>query len=358
MSNHSPARRWWRALAASTLGVAMVLPVGCGFNPAEVPVPGASVSGDTYELHIQFASALNLPTQAKVVANGAKIGNLKSVAVVDPSEAGPGRIDAVVEISSSVRLPRTTTVQLRQNTILGDIFIGLITPVGDTGATIPPGGVIPLTQTKPALQVEDLLVGMSTFITGGAVHQIQEIINQANAVLPQDKSETARIFDRMGSNIEDISANLDVMDGALAAFQKDLNAVLDNPDELGALLSERGAVDIPADVQALVNTLGIVGSLGTIGEALVWLRPFLDASEAAAKAFVPLMLGDNPLDLTAPHNLSKLVALLRDKVIPYVANGPKLNITGVNVAGPAAPVSNDEQVDAMVRALRMIGVVR
>ncbi|MBL1079406.1 MCE family protein [Nocardia sp. 2] len=352
MTRNSPARR---ALAGTALCVAALLPAGCGFNPATVPMPGAAVSGDTYDVHIQFASALNLPAQAKVMANGAKIGSLRSVTVIDPSAASPGRIDAVVAISSSVRIPRSSTAQLRQNTILGDIFIGLVTPVGDTGETIAPGGTIPLEQTKPALQVEDLLVGMSTFVGGGALHQVQEIINQANAALPQDKSETARIFDRMGANVEDLSGNLDVLDAALAAFQKDLRAVQDNPRELDALLSERGAVDIPADVAALVNTLGIVGSLGAIAESLSWLTPLLSAGDAAARAFVPLMLGDNPLDLSAPSNLNRLVALLRDKVVPYVEKGPKLTITG---ADTVSPVSTEEQVNAMVRALRMIGVVR
>lgn len=323
-----------------------LLPTACGFNPASVPIPGATVSGPTYEIHIEFANALNLPAQAKVVANGAKIGSLSSIRVIDPSESGPGRIDAVVEISRDVKLPTSTTAQLRQNTILGDIFIGLTTPAGDSGTTLSPGGTIPIEQTKPALQVEDLLSGLSTFVGGGAPHQIQEIINQTNAVLPAEKADTARIADRLGTNIEDVAANLDVVDRFLDAFERDLDAVLENPRELAALLSERGAQDIPADVQALVNTLGIVGSLGGIGHSLDWLSDLLKASDAAAKAFMPLLLAGNPLDLTAPSNLNRLVELLRNKIIPFVERGPKVNITA------------DEQIDGIVHALRMIGLVR
>ena len=32
---------------------------GCGFDPAEVPVPGSTVSGSTYRVQIEFSSALN-----------------------------------------------------------------------------------------------------------------------------------------------------------------------------------------------------------------------------------------------------------------------------------------------------------
>ncbi|MFE3189812.1 MlaD family protein [Nocardia sp. NPDC059240] len=343
-------------VVCTTVAVAVGLCSSCAIDPAAFPVPGASVPGPTYPVHIQFATALNLPAQAKVVANGARIGSLRSVQVIDPSAEGPGRIDAIVDIENSVRLPATTTAQLRQDTILGDVFIGLTTPPGDAAAPIPAGGTIPLGQTKPALQVEDLLVGLSSFVGGGALHQMQEIIDQANAVLPPDTHDTARIFNRIGTDVEDLSGHLDVLDRFLDAFQADLDAVRDNPRELNALLSERGAHDIPADVQALVNTLGIVGSLGDIGQSLVGFAPLLRAGDAAATAFVPMLLAHNPLDLTAPSNLERLVALLRDKVIPFVQYGAKVDVTGVTVGDD--PTSTDDRIDAIVRALRMIGVVR
>ncbi|MEC3919350.1 MlaD family protein [Nocardia sp. CDC160] len=333
----------------------VIMPAGCAIDPSSVPVPGASVPGPTYDVHIEFANALNLPAQAKVVANGAKIGRLRSVRVIDPSAAGPGRIDAVVEIESSVRLPAATTAQLRQDTILGDVFIGLTTPPGDVAQPIPAGGRIPITQTKPALQVEDLLVGLSTFVGGGALHQIQEIINQTNAVLPADTRDTTRIFGQISTDVRDVSDRLDVLDKFLDAFQTDMDAVLGNPRELAELLSEQGAHDIPADVQALVTTLGIVGSLGDIGQSLVPLAPLLRAGDAAAKAFVPMLFAHNPLDLSAPSNLNRLVALLRDKVIPFAQN-PRVNITSVTVGDD--PAATDADIDAILRILRMIGVVR
>ncbi|QIS23379.1 MlaD family protein [Nocardia terpenica] len=331
---------------------------GCTLDPAKIPVPGASPSGPTYRVHIEFANASNLPAQAKVVANGAKVGSLRSVTVVDPSPSAPGHVDAEVEISSATRLPVGTTAQLRQNTILGDIFIELTTApaaVG-AGALIPPGGTVPLSQTKPPLQVEDLLAGLSVFVGGGALHRLQSIIDQTNAALPEQTGETARIFDTLGGDVTDLSAHQDSLDRFLAAFQTDLSAVSDNRNEVDALLSARGAVDIPADVHSLVLTLGIIGSLGVIGHTEAWLAPLLQAGDAAAKAFVPLLLGDNPLDLGAPSNLERLVAWLRDTVIPFAQHGPQVNITGVTVTD--SPISADDQVERIVRALRMIGLVR
>ncbi|WP_306363484.1 MlaD family protein [Nocardia sp. CC227C] len=353
---NTPSPRWRRAVVALVCAVVTALSGACGFDPAEVPVPGAAVAGPTYEIHIEFANALNLPAQAKVIANGAKIGSLRSVGVVDPSAAGPGRIDAVVEISSAVRLPMRTTAQLRQNTLLGDVYIGLSTPPGETGATIPPGGTIPLERTQPALQVEDLLAALSTFVGGGTPQRIQDIVEQANAVLPAAPEETARIADRLGTDVRDIAGDLDAVDRFLDGFERNLEAVLANPRELGTLLSERGSRELPADVRSLVYTLGILSSLGVIGQSLLWTAPLLRAGDAAAKAFVPLLLGGNPLDLSAPSNLNRLVALLRDKIIPFVERGPTVNVTGIQVEG--APLPAEERIDGIVRALRMIGMVR
>ncbi|MEU8899279.1 MlaD family protein [Nocardia sp. NPDC048505] len=349
-------KRFARAGLALAATAALLLP-GCGFDPAQVPVPGATVSGPTYQVRIELANALNLPSQAKVVANGAQVGSLREVRVLDPTPQRPGRVEAVVEISAAVRLPVHTTVRLRQNTVLGDVFIGLSTPAAGFDELIPPGGTIPLDRTEPALQIEDLLAGMSTFVGGGAVQQVQDMIVRLNRVLPDRPADTARIFDVLGRDVTDVAGNLGSVDRFLDAIERDLDAVLGNPRELSELLSARGAVEIPAGAKSLVLTLGVIGALGIIGHAVEWLGPLLSAGEAAAKALVPLLFTNRPLDLTAPSNLNRLVALLRDTLIPFVQHGPKVTIGRVDFDG-APPVATDEQVTAIINALKMIGVVR
>lgn len=65
------------------------------------------------------------------------------------------------------------------------------------------------------------------------------------------------------------------------------------------------------------------------------------------------------MDLNAPSNLNALVALLRDKIIPFAGHGPKVNIVGATVSDTNAPaVSDDDQVQRILQTLRMIGAVR
>ncbi|MFI6213402.1 MlaD family protein [Nocardia brasiliensis] len=341
-------RRLVAVLAASTVTAAS----GCALDPARIPVPGASVAGPTYPLRIQFANALNLPAQAKVIANGAKIGSLRSVHIVDPTSDAPGYVEATVDITETARLPETTIAQLRQTTILGDIYIGLTTP--ESGAPLPADGVIPLAQTKPPLQIEDLLLGLSSFVGGGSLQQIMQIVDQTNAALPEHPADTARIFSTLVGEVADVSTHLDSVDRLLDGLQTNLSAVTDNRAALDALLSARGSMEIPADANSLAQTLGIVGQLSIVAHALEWLAPLLQAGDSAAKALVPMLFAANPLDLDAPSNLNRLVALLRNKVIPFAAH-PSIDITAITAESTGA---QDDQVESMVTALRMIGLVR
>lgn len=329
---------------------AAALLAGCAFDPSTIALPGSTVSGPTYPIHIEFTNTLNLPSRAKVLANGVQVGSLRTVTLVDPSAERAGYVIADVDVEESVRLPATTTAQLRQATVLGDIYIGLSTPPEGFSNTLPPGGTIGITQSKPALQLEDAMAGLAAFFEGGAVHQAQDIVNRMNAALPQDPAETARISNALGTNIIDVGANLDEVEAFLQGLRADTQVVLDKRPELTQLLTDAGVRQTIYSVTSIVKELGLFGVLGQLAHALEWVAPLATAGDAAAKAFVPLLFTSRPLDLTATSNLNKLVALLDSTLIPFVTS-PKVNITGVDLA-------DGEGLGRTVATLRLIGAVR
>ncbi|WP_433561194.1 MlaD family protein [Nocardia sp. CA-151230] len=346
--------RWASRVAPLLLTAALA--AGCGFDPSSVPVPGTTVSGDTYRVRIQFANALNLPARAKVMSSGVRIGSLVSVKVVNPAAGAPGMAVADVDIERSVRLTAATTAQLRQNTVLGDIFIELTTPANASGADIPPGGVIPLARSKPALQVEDIMSGMATFIGTGAVGQFQDIVNRVNATMPDDPKDTARIAGVLGADLTDIGGNLDTVSALGNGIDDNLRVLEDNAARLSELLTPAGAAQVTTSAASVVQLLGVIGALGGVAHGIEWLAPVATAGDSAAKAFVPLAFTSRPFDLSAPSNLNALVSLLRDKIIPFAEHGPKVNVVGVGVED--TPLPRDEQVTRIIDTLRMIGMVR
>jgi len=331
----------------------------CTVDPAKLVVPTGS---ETYPVRIQFATALNLPTGAKVVANGARIGRLDKVSIVDPS-AGPGYVVALVDIDKSVRLPVSTRAQLRQDTILGDIYVSLVTRTTTDGATIAPGGTIPLQQTEPALQVEDILSGLATFVSGGTLRSVQDVITQVNAALPKDPAETARIAGTLKKDVIDVATNLDSVDAFLDSLDASVAAIKDNKAILDILLTRDGTDTTIRIAKSLIHVIGIIGALGGLADSLTWLAPFATQLDATANAFIPLLLArDRALNLRAPSNLNALRALLREKLFPYFNNGSRthLEVTGIEVEGAdgQSTVTTDEQIDQIVSTLRMIGFVR
>ncbi|MEV6768750.1 MlaD family protein [Nocardia sp. NPDC051030] len=345
---------------ALLVAVAVIVPAGCTFDPASIPVPGTGIGGETYPVRIEFASALNLPARARVVANGASIGTLSGVTVVDPSPGAPGHVVADIEVSRAVRLPATTTAELRQNTVLGDIYIALDTPPGGFDQTIPPGGSIPLSHTSPPLQVEDMLAGIGTFVGGGAVTQFQDIVDRVNAILPQDHRETARIADTLGADLTDVAAHVDQVSALGTTIQQTLDELEHHRDEVALLLTDQGARDVTNVADSLVRLLfGVAGGLGSIAHSLQWLQPLVTVAEPAVRAVMPLLFTDRPFDVSAPSNLNALAGLIRDRIIPWLERGPAVNIVSVTTdSAGAEPVSLDDRTTQAIAALRMIGVVR
>ncbi|MFE3546863.1 MlaD family protein [Nocardia sp. NPDC059177] len=325
---------------------------GCGFDPAEVPVPGATLSGPTYRVNIEFSSVLNLPAKSKVIANGAAVGIVEGVRVVQPADAPAGRGGYVVveaDILDSVQLPTSTIAELRQDTILGDIHLSLTTPKDGFGDLLRDGATIGIDQTKPPVQLEDTMATMALFVQGGAIGQLQEMIGRVNSVMPQDPKETARISAVMGADAADLAANLDRVDLLVDGLAANAQVMTEIGPELTDILTPEAVAALTGTQDSIAKTMKIFDALGPVGTSLSWLAPVAQSGDAAVAAFLPLATGGAP-DTRSPSNVALLTALLQDKVIPF-AQRPQVNVTGVRVA-------EEDRVAQIVAALRMIGMVR
>ncbi|MFQ6397361.1 MlaD family protein [Nocardia sp. KC 131] len=334
---------------------------GCGFDPATIEVPGTRVAGQTYRIHVQFADVLNLPIGAKVYANGALAGNLDSLQVVEPGSERQrtGYVVLTLDIADTVKLPADTTAELRQATPLGDMHIALISRPDDPGPELRENATIPIQQTKPTRQVEDTLAALATAMGSGAVLDLQNLVRQLNASLPPDPADTARIFGVLGEDLRDVAANLGDVDSFLDALTTNTTTLIEDEPLLRQLLDDYGVAHVTDVVGSVVGILYIMSGLGPVAANAVWLAPAVAGLDDLARAMVPLLFSNRPLDLNAPSNLNKLTALIRDKIIPFTEHGPKIDIVGASVSDPAAPLGpREDKVQDILATLRLIGVVR
>lgn len=340
---------------AVLLALAVLLAAtGCGFQPADLPVPGSGVDGPTYQLRIEFADVLNLPQGAKVIAAGVRVGELTGVTLVDPVPAAgdraavPGYAVADVVIGQSVRLSAGTTAELRQETPLGDVHIALSEPADATAGELTPGATIPLAHTTQSPPIEDILAGLSTFIGSGAVTDFQSIVRTMNGVMPEDPRETARIAGILGADIADLGTHLGSVDALLDGMEAMVEGMQRNVPVLDELLTPYGVDHTTDAVNAQIGVIFVLTALGPVAPSAQWLGPMLSSLDDTTRALVPMLLGSRPLDADSPSNTKALVDLINHKLVPFAANGPKVELA----------ITQEEHTARIVDSLRMIGLVR
>ncbi|WP_415973172.1 MlaD family protein [Rhodococcus sp. 077-4] len=335
---------------AAALLVTALLIAGCSANPADLPIPGSYVDGDKYTVDIEFASVLNLPAKAKVIVDGVDAGVLDYVTLVDD------RAVATVDLSADVRLPKTTIAELRQSTILGEIYISLQPPENDASAgELEDGDVIPLERTVPADNVEDVLRGLSNVVTGGHVVELQEAVNNFNAAVPQDP----QVFDRVNiaarAAITDLGANTADIDRILAAAEGVSNTIVAQEDGLTRVLDlgpsrAQGLSEVLFSVVRLIFALGYMSQ--NVGDVLG--PPYQELSGAIG-IILPAIMTISSADTTVPMNAEKVNTLLRERLVPFFSTTPNIAIRSVEAQGSPDPTV---RADEMIGVLRSIGIVR
>lgn len=284
MTTHS--NRWVRLVAAPL--VALVVLCGCSFDPSDHALPGAGVRGPTYRLNLEFESLLSLPAGADVRSGGISVGTLRSISL-EPHSAV-----AHIDVSDSVTVPAGTRAELRQTTVMGDIYIALLPPADGTAAALRDGDTIPLRDTDPGPQIEAMLERIAMFVNGGSMTRLQDSLERLNSVLPDDPAETRELSASMSTNLSDAAANIDQIDRVVLATDDLSQRLLDARDEVGFLFSDtarRRLDQVPFFMDAVLN---IVIDVNIMVTGLEWLIPRLPHINENLETLVPLLREPSP----------------------------------------------------------------
>ncbi|CAM4387838.1 MlaD family protein [Nocardia ninae] len=330
---------------------AMVLVLtGCGVRATDVPIPGTYLAGDTFSIRIEFGSVLNLPDRAKIIAEGVEVGMLDRIELIGDTAV------ATVDLKADVRLPKSTTAELRQSTILGDIHIALQAPSNAGPPFLVNGDVIPRSRTVPAANVEDILRAMSNIVTGGRFGEMQELVASVNAAFPTDPVDLSRILAGGRNALHDLATHTSELDRILAAAASvttTLEANKDNVDRTLTLGPGRAA-GLSEVLFGLVQLIIDGGELATyVGDLALPLRGDL---HDIISILAPAARTIGSADTTVPMNVAAMNRLLRDKLIPFFSAPPNIRVQRVTPEAVAADAS--ARSDEMIQVLRSIGMVR
>lgn len=349
-------RRSMRAAGVLLAALVIGLTAACSLDPTRLPVPGAYTPHHTYRIKIQFSSVLNLPARAKVDSGGVQIG------VLDHVQLDGTTAVAYVDVSGETKFPSNTRAELRQATPLGDIYIALLPPEDradhKSGALLRDGDTIPLRNTAPADNVEDVLRSVSNLVAGGAVGTLQDTVVNANKAFPKDPAELKRIQQTIGGVLNDLAANQDTIDGILSSMENITTTLAANTEVFNRLVTEgppklEGLSAITVAILRVVADSKDVGELG--GQIL---NPVVGDFIQMLSYITPLVGTLATVDTTIPVLADKLIAFLHYKLIGFFRDGgPKYIVSELHPPTGHEGVDPADKADAAVKAMQSMGMV-
>ncbi|NMN96688.1 MlaD family protein [Antrihabitans stalactiti] len=311
---------------------------GCGIGPKDLPSPQAGV-GDAYEVTLQFASAMNLPTGAYVMMNGLRVGEVRNVAVVDQ------RVDVTVGLKSEAQVPSDVRAVIRQDTLLGDTYIAFDhDPVKPTSTFLAAGDAVPVDRTTSPPQLEDTMAVLAYFINGGSIQKSEDTIARLNNVMPS-AADVSRLANIAAVDLRDLAGNTTEIDRTLAGLDATSVAISDKKSILDLTMTDEGLKFWRLSAKSILAHISILlPSIGSIFEGGMWMVPMLDSLSATATT------GRNIFD-EAPTAAEKISTFIRTTLLPFAKN-PSVNIRSIET--PAG----EQLATEVENLLRMLGAVR
>ncbi|HMS76520.1 MlaD family protein [Gordonia sp. (in: high G+C Gram-positive bacteria)] len=334
------SRRIARIMVALGIVIAALMATsGCALSPNRLPSVKAGVSND-YEVTLKFASVLNLPTGADVMMNGLQVGRVTAL-----NETADG-VDVVVGLTKSRPVPANSSAVIRQNTPLGDTYLGL-TP--DTNAVtteyLRDGSVIPQERTTSPPTLEDTIAVLAYFVNGGTIQKVQDTMGTLNKVLPKVK-DVRRLATTVAKDLDDLADNTDEIDRTLTGLDNVAKSFPASATYIEHVFSAGGVHYFETVAYTLLRHIAtLLPSVGKVFTGGLWASPLLNSLADTLETAKPMWpAGDGTLKATN--------SFLGDTLLPFLKN-PKVTVTSVKASG-----SNKQLLGDTITVLRILGVLQ
>lgn len=324
---------------------AVLLLSGCTLDITEWQVPGGSATGHTYVVKAVFADVENLIPQAQVRQYNVAVGDVTDISLADDDT-----VVVTMKLSGNVKVPTNVVAELGSTSLLGEMFIDLKVPDGQTptGELPHENTVIAEGRTNLVPQFEQSLAALSTVLNGSGLGQLQSIVRELNTAfdgrVPAVRSlieQLTRVVGTVDTNKDSLTGLLDRLDGltttlarqkgtlelALTALAPGIRAVNASIDDIGAIFTHIDALGQTAQrvlSQTNAATVADLTKLRPVVETLVGVRGDLVTALDRLGRVEPLIKRAIPGDFanisgSATLALGDLLELLQQAGAPTAA---------------------------------------
>ncbi len=251
---------------------------------------------NTQTYHAVFSDVTGLNKGDDVRIAGVRYGQVKSVKVSSNNYA---EVTFTVKKDVAKQLQQNATVAVRYLNLVGQRYLAL--GEGTTGATGPlkPGGVIPLAQTTPPLDLTLLFNGFRPLFQALSPADVNQLSGEIIQVL-QGEGGTV---DELIAHTASLTNTIADRDAVVGDVIKNLNVVLTTVSQ-----RDNGLSQLILQLQRLVS--GLAGDRDLIGQSIGNIDALAD-STAGLLGTTSDANGQNTLDGVLQRLPSKVTAILR-----------------------------------------------
>ncbi|WP_161928128.1 MlaD family protein [Gordonia crocea] len=341
--------RWNRVVrAVAAVGLVAALSTGCAtFSVEKLPAPGAS--GDSWPLHVEFGTVMNLPTESKVTVNGLRAGIVSEIA------PAPEVAKVTLRLEPSTVVGRNATVELRQDTMLGDTYVAITNPPDAYSTPIEHGGTLGRDHVKAPVQIEGLLNSLANFVGSGSLPQLGNTFDRLTKQFPKDPEETRRASRALVGTLNALSAQTQNLNTMLASVSDIGQQLAKMEDQLRFVFSDEGSqfLDSATIAAQIVDLLARLQ--GALIPALPAVPVFTALAQLLEKVVKPLLIPGWPNYFGQASNPQAMLNILTDRIVPFLKAGPAVDVNRIAIEND---VSNKQLADLMLRQLRMMGLAK
>lgn len=244
----------------------------------------------------EFSNGSGLEPGQFVRAGGVEVGKVKAVSLAENGQ----RVTVTMNVDRSLPLYQSSSAQIRYANLIGERYVNLDRGTG-AGADkiLPPGGLIPLARTQPALDLDALIGGFKPLFKALEPEKVNNIATSLVTVfqgqggtvaniLTQTAQLTATLADR-DKAIGEVITNLNTVLGTVNKHQQEFDSTVNNLEVLITGLKNRA--------DPLAGAIGdISNASGTLASLLSEDRPLLQQTVGKLET-IQQPLADDPAKL-------------------------------------------------------------
>ena len=230
---------------------------------------------DTVNYHARFADATGLNKGDDVRIAGVRVGQVKSIKIVDKRYA-----DVDFAVRKDIELRSTTEAAIRYLNLVGQRYLALNQGTS-IGSPLAAGDLIPLNQTSPPLDLTVLFNGFRPLFRALSPGEVNQLSFEIIQVL-QGESGT----------IESLLTHTASLTSTLADRDRIIGSVVNNLDDVLATVDQRnhGLSDLLLQMQRLVS--GLSGDRDTIANSITSINSLTGSTASLLQDIRPSLKTD------------------------------------------------------------------